>query len=87
VEKENPDLILLDIMMPGIDGWEVAKTLKSRGSTKHIPIVMLTVRVSEESVVKTFEYSHADGHVGKPITTEKMLSTIKWVLDNKGVLR
>jgi CheY-like chemotaxis protein len=82
VEKEKPDLILLDIMMPGLDGWEVSKTLKSKKETKDIPIVMLTVRVSEDSVEKTFKFAHADGHIGKPIITEKMLQTIKWVLEN-----
>jgi CheY-like chemotaxis protein len=83
VEKENPDLIVLDIMMPGIDGWETARTLKNKDATKHIPIVMLTVRVSEDSVEKSFEYANVDGHLGKPISTEKMLNTIKWVLENK----
>jgi CheY-like chemotaxis protein len=83
VEGENPDLILLDVMMPGIDGWEVSRTLKTRENTKHIPIVMLTVRVSEDSVEKSFKYAHADGHIGKPVNTEKMLNTLKWVLENR----
>ncbi len=87
VESDDPDLILLDIMMPGIDGWEVSRTLKKRDSTKDIPIVMLTVRVSEDSVEKSFEYAYADGHIGKPIITEKMLNTILWVLKNRGKTR
>jgi CheY-like chemotaxis protein len=84
VEGENPDLIVLDVMMPGIDGWEVSRTLKTRENTKNIPIVMLTVRVSEDSVEKSFKYAHADGHIGKPVNTEKMLNTLKWVLENRG---
>jgi len=87
VEEEKPDLILLDIMMPGIDGWEVARTLKSKPETKGIPIVMLTVRVSEESVEKSFKYAHADAHIGKPINTEKMVNTIRWVLDHRRMPR
>jgi CheY-like chemotaxis protein len=82
--EEKPDLLLLDIMMPGIDGWEVSRTLKTKEETKDIPIVMLTVRVSEDSVEKSFEYAYADAHLGKPINTEKMLNTIKWILENKG---
>ncbi len=84
VDDEKPDLILLDIMMPGIDGWEVSRTLKTKAATKNIPIVMLTVRVSDDSVEKSFEYAYADAHLGKPINTEKMLHTIQWVLKNKG---
>ena len=83
VEDVRPDLIILDIMMPGLDGWEVARTLKNQEQTKHIPIVMLTVRVSDDSVERSFTYANADGHLGKPISNEKMLNTIKWVLDNK----
>lgn len=83
VEEEAPDLILLDIMMAGIDGWEVSRTLKSQEETKDIPIVMLTVRTSEDSEEKSFEYAHADAHLGKPINTVKMLNTIRWVLENK----
>jgi CheY-like chemotaxis protein len=83
VEDDHPDLILLDIMMPDIDGWEVSRTLKSKDETKDIPIVMLTIRTSEDSIEKSFEYSHADAHIGKPIITEEMFSTLKWVLENK----
>jgi len=83
VEDVMPDLIILDIMMPGIDGWETARTLKTKEKTKNIPIVMLTVRVSDDSVERSFEYANADGHLGKPISNEKMLNTIRWVLENK----
>lgn len=83
IEDISPELIILDIMMPGIDGWEVARTLKSRDSTKGIPIVILTVRVSEDSVEKSFEYAFADAHLGKPINTKKMLNTIDWILTNR----
>jgi two-component system, OmpR family, alkaline phosphatase synthesis response regulator PhoP len=83
VADVKPDLIILDIMMPGLDGWEVARTLKNQEHTKDIPIIMLTVRVSDDSVERSFQYSNADGHLGKPISNEKMLNTIKWVLENK----
>ncbi|RMF91222.1 MAG: response regulator [Methanobacteriota archaeon] len=82
--KERPDLILLDIMMPDIDGWEVSRTLKSKEETRDIPIVMLTIRTSENSVEKSFDYAYADAHIGKPINTTEMLNTIRWVLENKG---
>jgi CheY-like chemotaxis protein len=84
VEGVNPDLILSDIMMPGMDGWELAKELKDNPSTKDIPIIMLTVRVSEDSQEKSFAVGHANAHIGKPINKEKMLNTIKWILKMQG---
>jgi CheY-like chemotaxis protein len=54
-KEENPDLLLRDIMMPGINGWEVSRILKTKKDTRDIPIVMLTVRTSEDSVKKSFE--------------------------------
>src|SRR3972149_9809453 len=83
VRDLKPDLIILDIMMPGIDGWEVAYTLRNWKETKHIPIIMLTVRVSEDSREKSFTYARADAHLGKPITAENLLNTIKWVLKTR----
>ncbi len=80
LKKEKPDLILLDIMMRGIDGWEVCKKIKEDKQTKNIPIVMLTVRTSDDSKRKSFEYAHCDEHIDKPFAKEELLSTIKKLL-------
>ena len=61
--EENPDLIILDIMLPRIEGYEVCRRLKSDESCKHIPIMMLTVKSQEEDRAKGFlmgadEYVH-----------------------------
>jgi CheY-like chemotaxis protein len=85
LENEKPDIILLDIMMPGINGWETAKRIKENESTKDIPVIMVTVRGSEEDMTKSFQYSQSDGHIAKPIIKEKLLKTIEWIIKTKGL--
>lgn len=82
LEKEKVDLVLMDIMMPGMDGWEATKRIKKNPQTKDIPVAMLTVRSEEEDKIKSFQNSTADAHIDKPIIKEKMLGTIDWVLKN-----
>jgi CheY-like chemotaxis protein len=82
LEKKRPDLILLDVMMPGINGWETAKKIKSNPNSSSIPIAMLTVKSAEEDMEKSFTYAQSDAHISKPIIREKMLSTVQWLLEN-----
>jgi CheY-like chemotaxis protein len=84
LETEKPDIILLDVMMPGINGWETAKRIKEDESTKDIPVIMVTVGGSEEDMTKSFQYGMSDGHVAKPIIKEKLLKTIEWIVKTKG---
>lgn len=79
-EEKKPDLILLDIMMPGLDGWEVCRMLKESSSTKSIRVSMLSVRKEEEDIKKSFEYAHADAHIRKPAKREELISTIERLL-------
>jgi len=65
VYQEKPDLVLLDVMMPVIDGYEICQTLKTNEETKHIPIVLITVKGSESDIERGFE-ARADGYVVKP---------------------
>lgn len=75
----KPDLILLDIMMPGKDGWEVCRTIKESGETRDIPVVIFTVLFDEESVKKSRECG-ADAHISKPFEWADLLDTIERVL-------
>jgi CheY-like chemotaxis protein len=84
LKNEKPDIILLDVMMPGINGWETAKRIKENENTKEIPVIMVTVRGSEEDMTKSFQYGKGDGHVSKPIIKEKLLKTIEWIVKTKG---
>lgn len=75
VAAEKPDLILLDLMMPGIDGFEVIRRLKNNPATSGIRIVILSALNSNEDVVKGFNLG-ADDFIMKPIIMEKLLSCV-----------
>lgn len=77
--KHHPDLILLDIMMPEMDGHEVCAILKADHNLSSIPIVFLTARGDEKTEIKSLEKG-ADDYLTKPISPAKLMSRIKVVL-------
>jgi two-component system phosphate regulon response regulator PhoB len=77
--REQPDLILLDVMMPGIDGWEVARRLGSDPKTQDIPVVFLTARAGEEDRVRG-ERAGAVGYVVKPFDPVTIGNVVENVL-------
>jgi len=76
LKKVRPDLILLDVMLPGEDGWEVSKKLKADKDTASIPIIMFTVRARLESKEKSMYYAKADAQIDKPFKTDDLLNII-----------
>ncbi len=74
--SEKPDLILLDIMLPKMDGYEVCKNLKTDDSTKSIPVVMLTAKGQEVDKVKGFQ-SGADSYMTKPFSPLRLLTELE----------
>lgn len=74
--NEKPDLILLDLMLPKLDGYAVCRELKSREETKNIPIVVLTAKVEEESRKRAMEVG-ADSYMTKPFRPEELWQEIK----------
>jgi signal transduction histidine kinase len=74
-EIGNPDLILLDVIMPDMNGFEVCKILKSQDNTKHIPIIFLTVRTELFDIVAGFEMGAAD-YITKPLQYEEVLARV-----------
>lgn len=80
VAKETiPDLILLDLMLPGMDGIELCKTLKKNESTKKIPIIMLTAKKQEVDKIVGLEVG-ADDYIVKPFGMRELIARIKTVL-------
>ncbi|HZL84207.1 MAG TPA: response regulator [Candidatus Krumholzibacteria bacterium] len=77
--EELPDLILLDLMLPGVHGLEVCKQLKSWRETAHIPIVMLTAKGEESDIVTGLELG-ADDYIPKPFSMRLLLARIRSVL-------
>lgn len=78
VKKKNPDLIVLDGMMPGIHGFEVAYRLKNSPDYEYIPVIMLTGVVKELGKSEQYwrEYSRADEFLSKPFDYQKLLEII-----------
>jgi len=77
--KEQPDIIILDLMLPGIDGLEVCKSLKNSNKTASIPIIMLTAKSQESDKVIGLELG-ADDYVTKPFSPRELIARIKAVL-------
>ena len=74
-----PDLIVMDLRLPGIDGWEATRRLKSQPETKHIPIIVVTADTSEKSREKAYA-AGCDGFEVKPVQFEKLVKKIHSLL-------
>ncbi|MBP5377252.1 MAG: response regulator [Bacteroidaceae bacterium] len=75
IDKSMPDLLLLDLMMPGIDGFEVIRRLRADEKTKKLPIIILSALNSEADIVKGFKLG-ANDFINKPIIMEKLISSV-----------
>lgn len=75
-ERETPDLVLLDVVLPGISGVEVCRILKSQAKTRSIPLVMFTV-LGRDVDQRLAEESGCDGYFLKPFTPEDLFSEVK----------
>ena len=84
IEKEQPDLILLDVMMPDIDGFEVARRIRSNPSSANVPIIMFTAKAQVEDRVKGFE-AGADDYLTKPTQPRELFAHMKAVLNRSKV--
>jgi len=80
--KEFPDLIVLDLMLPGVDGLEVTRVLKNDPRTRAVPIVMLTARGEESDIVTGLELG-ADDYIAKPFSPKVLSARVKAVLRRK----
>lgn len=76
---EHPDLIVLDLMLPGIDGLDICKLLKSDSETASIPVLMLTAKGEESDIVKGLELG-ADDYITKPFSPKVLVARVKSVL-------
>jgi CheY-like chemotaxis protein len=81
LETIRPDLILLDINMKGIDGWEVCKQIKERMPSILVPISMLSALDTKEDIRMSLEYAHADAHLKKPFDGKELLDTVEILLE------
>jgi two-component system alkaline phosphatase synthesis response regulator PhoP len=75
----RPDLVILDLMLPGMDGFEVCRILKSDPKTSHVPIIMLTAKGEESDVVAGLELG-AEDYIVKPFSPQVLLARVRAVL-------
>lgn len=78
-KKENPDLVLLDLMLPKLDGISVCKQLRENKDSQNIPIIMLTAKGGEEDVIRGLE-SGADDYITKPFSPKILIARVKAAL-------
>lgn len=79
--RERPDLVLLDVMLPDVDGWQILSTLKSHSETASIPVVMLTARTREADQIRGWR-SGASDYIIKPFNPEALIPTVRAALED-----
>jgi len=83
VREETPDLILLDLMLPGVDGMEVCRRVKADSATRAVPIVMVTAKGEETDVVRGLD-AGADDYLAKPFSPRILVARVNAVLRRRG---
>ena len=79
IEQKRPDLVLLDILMPGMDGMQVLDHIKGNPRTASIPVIMVTARAQDEDVLDGYRFG-AEYYVTKPFTSRQLLYAVALVL-------
>jgi DNA-binding response OmpR family regulator len=82
IRSHRPDLIILDLMLPGLNGLDVCRIVKNDCELSHIPIVMLTVKGEEKDIVTGFELG-ADDYITKPFSIHVLIARVRAVLRKK----
>ncbi|MCH7519110.1 MAG: response regulator transcription factor [Candidatus Dadabacteria bacterium] len=85
IESVMPDLAVLDIMLPGIDGLDICRILKNKNGTSSLPIIMLTAKASEADIVVGLELG-ADDYIVKPFSPRELVARVKTVLRRTGAV-
>ncbi|MCB4807891.1 response regulator [Tamlana sp. 62-3] len=86
VKKALPDLVISDVMMPKMNGFELCEAIKSEFETSHIPVLLLTAKTLEEDRIHGYQHG-ADGYLSKPFVTSVLMARIKNLLESKNRLR
>jgi two-component system, OmpR family, response regulator VicR len=87
IDREMPDLVLLDIMMPQMDGWEVYSRIRASPVTKDIPVAMLTAKSQSIDKMIGLHVVKVDDYITKPFGRSELLERVKRILKEKGKLQ
>ncbi len=80
IEHLNPDLVLLDLMMPDIDGWEVYQTMKANDLMKNIPVIIITAKAQSIDKVLGLHIAKVDDYITKPFSPNELVTSVRRVL-------
>ena len=83
IRAERPDLVLLDLMMPDMDGWEVYQQMKADENTKNIPVIVVTAKAQSIDKVLGLHIAKVDDYLAKPFSPQDLLSSVERVLNSK----
>ena len=83
VRELIPDLVLLDLMMPEMDGWEVYQQMKAESSTRGIPVIIVTARAQNIDKVLGLHIAKVDDYISKPFSPQELLDSVEKVLGHK----
>ena len=81
IRQIQPDAILLDLMMPDIDGWEVYHQLKAEPTTKSIPVIVVTAKAQNIDMVLGLHIAKVDDYICKPFTPKELVESLEKVLE------
>ena len=83
IREDLPDLVLLDLMMPDMDGWEVYQQMKADEKTRHIPVIVVTAKAQSIDKVLGLHIAKVDDYLAKPFSPQDLLSSVERVLKTK----
>ena len=83
VRRDLPDLVLLDLMMPDLDGWEVFQQMKADESTREIPVIVVTAKAQTIDRVLGLHIAKVDDYISKPFSPQELINSVEKVLDRR----
>jgi DNA-binding response OmpR family regulator len=85
VREKRPDLVLLDLMMPDMDGWEVYQQMKADEATRHIPVIVVTAKAQSIDKVLGLHIAKVDDYIAKPFSPQELLNSVERVFSGRPI--
>lgn len=83
IQSEHPDLVLLDLMMPDVDGWQVYQNIRNHPQTRDIPVVIITAKAQDIDKVLGLHVAQVDDYITKPFRPEDLVASVEKLLNRK----
>jgi DNA-binding response OmpR family regulator len=83
IRKKQPDLVLLDLMMPDMDGWEVYQQMKANEKTRDIPVIVVTAKAQSIDKVLGLHIAKVDDYIAKPFSPQELMASVEKVMSKQ----